>query len=126
MPVARPSSWATRRREVACRLCDRVAVVEDGWCLDERPAASLAALGIGEWWEVRVRGHLTGQWREWFAGLSLAAVGDGTCLLSGWLVDEAALHGVLARVRDMGLPLISVSCRRALSVPEDLGGEAKS
>lgn len=117
---------ATRRRDVACLICDRVAVLQDGWCLDERPAASLAAVPVGEWWEIRVRGHLTGRWGAWFAGLSLAAAGDGTCLLSGWLADQAALHGVLARVRDMGLPLVSARCRGALNAPEDFGGGATS
>lgn len=59
-------------------------------------------------YEIRVRGHLDPRWGEWFDGLSLTHEGDGTTLLSGTVVDQAALYGVLRKVRDLGLPLVSV------------------
>jgi hypothetical protein len=60
-------------------------------------------------YEIRLRGHLGPRWAAWFDGLSLTTDGDGTTALRGPLVDQAALHGVLQKVRDTGLPLISVT-----------------
>jgi hypothetical protein len=68
-------------------------------------------------YEIRVKGHLDGRWSEWFEGLTIFNVEDGIAVLSGEIVDQSALHGVLAKVRDLGLPLIAVS--RVKSVPED-------
>jgi hypothetical protein len=59
--------------------------------------------------EVRVKGHLDARWADWFGGLSLAHENDGTTVLRGWVVDQAALHGLLSKVRDLGLPLVSVT-----------------
>ena len=61
-------------------------------------------------YEIRVKGHLDGRWSEWFDGLTIANVENGDALLSGEIVDQSALHGVLAKVRDLGLPLIAVTC----------------
>ena len=69
-------------------------------------------------YEIRVKGHLDGRWSEWFDGLSIANVEDGDALLSGEIVDQSALHGVLNKVRDLGLPLMAVS--RIKSMPEGL------
>lgn len=60
------------------------------------------------WYEIRLKGHLDARWATWFEGLSIAHAGDGTTVLSGPIVDQTALHGVLRKVRDLGLPLISV------------------
>jgi hypothetical protein len=60
-------------------------------------------------YEIRVRGHLASRWTEWFGGLRLTHRDDGTTAISGPVVDQAALHGVLHRVRDLGLPLVSVT-----------------
>ena len=60
-------------------------------------------------YEIRVQGHLDQHWSEWFDGLAITYDGDGTTVLSGPLVDEAALHGVLIKVRDLALPLLAVS-----------------
>ena len=68
-------------------------------------------------YEIRVEGHLDGRWSEWFDELAIANVEDGDAVLSGEIVDQSALHGVLAKVRDLGLPLMAVS--RVKSVPED-------
>ena len=60
-------------------------------------------------YEIRVKGHLSSRWAAWFDGLALTRVGDGTTLIHGPVVDQAALYGLLAKVRDVGLPLISVT-----------------
>ena len=60
-------------------------------------------------WEIRIRGHLTDRWADWFEGMSLTRESDGTTLLQGHVVDQAALHGLLSKVRDTGLPLVSVA-----------------
>jgi hypothetical protein len=59
-------------------------------------------------YEVRVKGHLDDRWAEWFEGLSIARGGDDTTTLSGPVIDQASLHGVLRKVRDLALPLVSV------------------
>ena len=60
-------------------------------------------------YEIRLKGHLDARWAAWFDGLTLTHDGDGTTLLCGPVVDQAALHGLLQRVRDVGLPLVSVA-----------------
>jgi hypothetical protein len=60
-------------------------------------------------YEIRVKGHLATRWAASFEGLSLTCESDGTTVIEGPVVDQAALHGVLRKVRDVGLPLISVS-----------------
>ena len=60
-------------------------------------------------YEIRVKGHLDGRWAAWFDGFSLTHPGDGTTVLAGFIVDQAALHGVLRKLGDLGLPLVSVS-----------------
>ena len=69
-------------------------------------------------YEIRVKGHLDGRWSEWFDGLTIANVENGDALLSGEIVDQSALHGVLNKVRDLGLPLMAVS--RIKSMQEGL------
>jgi hypothetical protein len=59
-------------------------------------------------YEIRLQGHLDGRWAAWFDGLSLTRDDDGTTLIRGEVVDQAALHGLLQKVRDVGLPLVSV------------------
>ena len=60
-------------------------------------------------YEIRVQGHLDQHWSEWFNGLEISYDADGTTVLRGPLVDEAALHGVLSKVRDLALPLLAVN-----------------
>jgi hypothetical protein len=60
-------------------------------------------------YEIRLQGHLDARWAAWFSGLGLTHEGDGTTLIRGPVVDQAALHGLLSRVRDLGLPLVSVT-----------------
>ena len=59
---------------------------------------------------IRIKGHLAPQWTDWFSGLTITLEANGDSLLTGPVVDQAALHGVLKNVRDLGLPLISVVC----------------
>ena len=73
----------------------------------ERKAASATHHKTGSY-EIRVEGHLDGRWATWFDGLSLSQRGDGTTIISGAVVDQAALYGLLRKVRDLGLPLVSV------------------
>ena len=61
-------------------------------------------------YQIRIKGHLGREWADWFEGLALTALDNGETLLTGPLVDQAALHGVLRKVRDVGLPLLSVVC----------------
>ena len=60
-------------------------------------------------YEIRIRGHLGRQWTDWFAGLAITLEDNGDTLLAGSVVDQAALHGLLRKVRDMGMMLVSVS-----------------
>ena len=57
-----------------------------------------------------VRGHLDDRWSEWLGDLAIERRSDGTTVLSGPVADQAALHGVFARIRDLGLPLLAVDC----------------
>ena len=60
-------------------------------------------------YQIRIKGHLGLQWTDWFGGLAITLEDDGDTLLTGPVVDQAALHGLLKKVRDLGMPLISVS-----------------
>ncbi len=59
-------------------------------------------------YEIKLKGHLDARWSAWFDGLTLTRQSDGTTLIHGPVVDQAALHGLLQKVRDVGLPLVSV------------------
>ncbi len=59
-------------------------------------------------YEIRLKGHLDGRWAAWFDGLNLSHESDGTTVIAGLIADQAALHGLLQRMRDLGLPLVSV------------------
>jgi hypothetical protein len=60
------------------------------------------------WYEIRLKGYLDARWAAWFDGMTLTREGDGSTRIHGPVVDQAALHGLLQRVRDLGLPLLSV------------------
>ena len=60
-------------------------------------------------YEIRLKGHLDPRWAAWFDGLSLIDESDGTTVIFGPVVDQAALHGLLQKVRDVGMPLVSVT-----------------
>lgn len=72
-------------------------------------------------YQIRIRGHLGDQWSDWFGGLAITTEEDGNTLLTGPLIDQAGLYGVLKRVRDLGLPLISVNCLDSSMVQPSAG-----
>ena len=74
----------------------------------------MSAIPVGRYqapgrYEIRVKGHLDTRWAAWFDGLSITHGSGGTTIIHGPVADQAALHGLLQKVRDLGLPLISVN-----------------
>jgi len=84
--------------------------------MTERPTPGPDRSESGRY-EVRLTGHLDAHWTAWFDGLTVSYKNDGTTVISGQIVDQAALHGLIQRVRDLGLPLVSVG-----KVDSDLAG----
>lgn len=60
-------------------------------------------------YQIRIKGHLDGEWADWFEGLTITLEEDGEMLLTGPVLDQAALYGLLRKVRNLGMPLISVN-----------------
>ena len=60
-------------------------------------------------YEIRIKGHLDNRWRGWFEGLTITLESNGETLISGPVADQAALHGLLRKVRDLGMMLITVN-----------------
>jgi hypothetical protein len=71
--------------------------------------ASIEDLDEPGLYEIRLKGHLENRWTDWFGGLTIRALDNGETLLTGPVVDQAALHGLLRKVRDLGMPLLSVT-----------------
>ena len=72
--------------------------------LERKPTPSQTVI-----YQIRIKGHLGCEWADWFEGLTITLEEDGDTLLTGPVIDQAALHGLLKKVRDLGLPLVSVS-----------------
>jgi hypothetical protein len=73
------------------------------------PGHHIGSYGAPVQYEIRVTGHLDPRWAAWFDGLALATADDGATVMRGQIVDQAALHGVLQKLRDLGIPLMSVT-----------------
>ena len=65
---------------------------------------------LQEIYQIVVKGHLDNEWSDWFDGLTITLVDNGETILSGPIIDQTALHGVLIKIRDLGLPLLSLMC----------------
>ena len=63
-------------------------------------------------YEIRIHGHLDDRWSGWFDGLTITLEENGATLITGPVIDQAALYGLLRKVRDLGLPLLSVNCQK--------------
>ena len=70
-------------------------------------------------YEIRLKGHLDNRWSDWFEGLTITREEDGDTLLTGPVIDQAALHGLLKKVRDLGMPLVSISPVEPVPSPTD-------
>ena len=69
----------------------------------------LATVDTNEQYEIRVKGRLPQRWSAWFDGLTVTSPGDGTTVISGPVADQAALHGLIKRLSDVGMTLLSLS-----------------
>ena len=69
-------------------------------------------------YEIRIKGHLDKRWAAWFEGMTITLEEDGDTLLTGPVIDQAALHGLLKKVRDLGIPLLSVNLVQSQSKKE--------
>ncbi len=65
-------------------------------------------------YQIRLKGHLGAGWADWFEGLTVTLGDNGDMLLTGPVADQAALHGLLKKVRDLGMPLLSVNCVKSI------------
>ena len=77
----------------------------------------------GDLYDIRLQGHLDTRWAAWFDGLSLTHQSDGTTVLHGQVADQAALHGLLQKVRDTGMRLVSVLCVEPDHLPTHTQGD---
>ena len=85
------------------------SVTADSRSTDTAGGGSSADHTRTQQYEIRVKGHLASRWAAWFDGLSLTNEDDGITVLRGPVVDQAALHGLLQKLRDVGIPLVSLS-----------------
>jgi hypothetical protein len=79
------------------------------------------SMHVDESYEIKLKGHLDESWADWFDGLTFTHESDGTTTLRGEIIDQAALHGLLKKIRDLGMPLLSVN--RVESKQNDASGE---
>lgn len=95
----KPEETSAARRSIEESNIERSSVSE----------TSTGSHGGAGRYEIRIQGHLDARWADWFDGLSLTNEIGGTTIIVGPVLDQAALHGLLQKVRDLGLPLVSVA-----------------
>ncbi len=81
----------------------------------ERSTELTTSITMPEYYEIVVKGHLSRRWMTWFEGMTVTTRGTGAAaetVVSGYVVDQTALHGILNKVRDLGLPLVTVTRQR--------------
>ena len=100
---------ATSHLAIACDLCDRVAILQGGRLVMEQAVPDLLDLLRQERYQIVLKGHLDQRWADWFDGLTMTHTRQGETVLSGVLADQAALHGLLIKVRNLNLPLLAVN-----------------
>ena len=79
--------------------------------------------GTAAEYQIRLKGHLGAEWADWFGGLAITLAPNGETLMTGRVVDQAALYGLLKKVRDLGMPLIAVMPAPMTEVPGSEPGE---
>ena len=98
----------THQLDMAQALCDRVAIIRKGQLLTDQPLTELLHLFRQEYYQIKVKGHLDSHESSWFDDLNICAE-NGHTILSGAIANQDVLHGHLTKVRDLSLPLLSVS-----------------
>jgi ABC-type multidrug transport system ATPase subunit len=100
---------ATRQPELIEEIGDEVALISQGRLLGQQPVAHLLRVPQATVFEIKFKGHLATHWRDWFGNLSMTQTETGETILAGPVKDQAALYGVLIKIRDLALPLLSVT-----------------
>jgi hypothetical protein len=95
-----PSTCSTEHRTRLWRIRGRATTKE---------ATTVSSAQEPDRYEIRVKGHLADRWAAWFEGMTLTRQADGTTVLDGPVADQSALHGLLRKISDLGLPLVSVT-----------------
>lgn len=99
----------TYQPDLASALCDRVVLMQRGRLAADLAAGELRRLLRGNQYQIRVKGQLGSRWSEWFDGMTVLPAGGDETILRGTIADQAALHGLIGKVRDLGLPLLAVT-----------------
>ncbi|HXV44274.1 MAG TPA: ABC transporter ATP-binding protein [Anaerolineae bacterium] len=100
---------ATRQPELIEEIGDEVAILSQGRLLTQQPVAQLLRAPQANVFEIKFKGHLPTHWHDWFDNLSMTYTETGETILAGPVKDQAALYGVLIKIRDLALPLLSVT-----------------
>ncbi len=100
--------FTAHRLRLAYDLCDRVAVLSQGRLIADVAITKGLDLSQETYYQIKVKGHLRSQWIDWFEGMTVTSEG-GETTITGVVADQAALHGLLVRIRDQGLPLLSIT-----------------
>jgi ABC-type multidrug transport system ATPase subunit len=103
---------ATRDPDIAQELCDHVAILYEGQLVTSQSTSELLQSTRPESYHIRVKGYLNSQWAAWFDGLNITHTENGESIISGPIFDQSALHGVLYRIHNLALPVVSVDHAR--------------